>query len=48
MESHYTADSCAQYLDKFYILPHTYRASIITRFFGSLSIRVVDLYPTTC
>lgn len=35
MESHYTADSCAQYLSKFYILPHTYRASIITRFFIS-------------
>lgn len=45
MESHYTADSCAQYLSKFYILPHTYRASIITRFFlaplASISFVVV-------
>jgi hypothetical protein len=33
MEGHYATDSCAQYLTKFYILPHTYRQSIIVRFF---------------
>lgn len=30
-ESLYTADSCADYLEKFYPLPHTYKNSVIAR-----------------
>ena len=45
MESNHTADSCAKYLGKLYILPHTYRASFTTRFFlaplASISFVVV-------
>ncbi|HUA80340.1 MAG TPA: hypothetical protein VL997_08215 [Dyella sp.] len=42
MEGHYATDSCAQYLTKFYILPHTYRQSIIVRFFLAPFL-IVDL-----
>lgn len=37
MESPYAADSCANYLRKFYILPHTYRQPLITRIFAPLA-----------
>lgn len=31
MESHYVADNCAEYLRKFYILPHTYQEAFARR-----------------
>jgi hypothetical protein len=44
MESHYVADNCAEYLSKFYILPHTYKHSIAIRFsavLGTVALNVL-------
>ena len=47
MESHYTADSCAQYLAEFYILPHTYKYSIRTRYFLPFFYAFIFIYAIT-
>ncbi|QRN53579.1 hypothetical protein [Dyella caseinilytica] len=47
MESHYTADSCAEYLSKFYILPHTYKSSLIMGVFVPILFSIAFIVPTT-
>lgn len=47
MESHYVADSCAEYLAKFYILPHIYKHSTAIRVIAVLAVAAMNVLITS-